>query len=191
MQLLRKNEVRNNFRDFWFKRCPSNHFHFSRKEKRKLIKKIKRKKIRQKLAQIRDETELVDQDEIESDIKDENLQWIKREKLQEIEGQKLHAEETLIKTRGKEIARKKKFLEHHRKFVQEKENRRQIILTQLCLYLSGKSQLPHELSEPIQSHPDNNICSYFNMTGTCRNGDMCFRNHVRPAVSKVRKLKNV
>jgi hypothetical protein len=176
-----------------------------------LLKKFRRKKIRQKnaieqekqqqdtlkdpayLTSLAEQStlQLIKEQEWENQRLEDEKKFLEAERLAELkfkEKQKILEEQQ--KRTELEVQKRKEILEKHRKIVEEKEKRREQILSQISDYTQGIGELPEELLEPIITNPDQEMCNFFYKTGCCRFVDRCSKNHVRPGVSKIILIPN-
>lgn len=52
-------------------------------------------------------------------------------------------------------------------------------------YINCDGDVPIELLQNAETNPGKEICTFFMKTATCRFGNKCVRNHIRPRISKV------
>ncbi|CAO1349904.1 unnamed protein product [Diamesa hyperborea] len=181
----------------------------SHKEIRKQQKKLRRKKIRQKIA-ISRIAETIPSDDLEDQVRclekeqeDENerkwnhLQWedrerqsqlefsIKKNKIEQDELKAVEVERKLEESQELKAAQKRESYEKHKKFIIEMEAQRKHIFDQVQSYILGNSELPEEVRNPIASNPLKELCSIYQRTSCCQYGDRCSRNHLKPVVSRV------
>lgn len=130
--------------------------------------------------------ELQTEEEFEKQRIEDEQKYLECEKVAQIEFER---KQQLIKEREEKVEiekiKKREVLEKHRKIVDEKDKRRELILNQIHDYTHGEGELPEELNIPIATNPDQELCQFFKKTGCCRFSDKCLRNHVRPCVSRV------
>lgn len=183
---------------------------------RRLLKKMQRKRKRQRLAQIRDqEKEILESDPIYQAKQREQLalqlvrqelenethrvqeeRWLNNERLVQIkfseEQKRLQAADQARKDRLREE-------ENHRaKLRKEKEDRLtrerlafETYQQQIELYTSGmRDDIPDLLHHSAETNPGRETCGFFSKTSVCRFGDSCVKNHVKPGISKILLLRN-
>lgn len=131
--------------------------------------------------------ELMEEEESERQRNEDERKFVEAEKRVQEEFER---KQKILKDKQEKIEleqkKKRELLEKHRKIVEVKDTRRELILTQIHEYTQGIGELPEELNNPIVTNPDQEICQFFKKTGCCRFSDKCLRNHIRPCVSKVR-----
>lgn len=171
-----------------------------------MIKKFRRKKIRKQLAKEQEKQqqeklkdsayltwlaeqstlELLQEQEWESEALQNEKKFLESERLaqEKLKERQRYLEEQERRAK-EEIQKKREILEKHREIVDEKDKRREQILSQIADYILGKSELPDELKEPIITNPGQEMCNFFLKTGCCRFGDRCLKNHIRPGVSNI------
>ncbi|KAL5279903.1 ZRSR2 family protein [Megaselia abdita] len=183
----------------------------SHKQWRKEVKKLRRKKIRQKEAQTKpmilediplpDSDDSIEPEDSEQRLLGEEL-WLRREliaqkvfreqkrKKEEIEAvkkaekDKIQREFELREQRYQDKINEKKRLE------EEAQREWDIVQEQLTNFLENKGRVPEKLLVPLESNPGKEECSFFLKTNCCRHDLKCLRNHKRPQISKVLLLKN-
>lgn len=175
---------------------------------RKQQKKLRRKKIRQKIAKSRiDESVAIDvsgevkslkkEQEAENESKWNHFQWVERERLSQLEfsQKKLQIEKDQLKvvedgrklkqSRELKAVQKQESYEKYKKFFVEMENQRKQIFDQVQSYILGNAELPEQIMNTIASNPNKEICSVYQRTSCCQYGDRCSRNHLKPVMSRV------
>jgi U2 small nuclear ribonucleoprotein auxiliary factor 35 kDa subunit-related protein len=180
---------------------------------RKEAKKLRRKKIRQRLAIKRErfaiEIEIAkcsdgDNTEDEARVSEYNhKKWLEREaeaqrifakakrkqeedeRAKELERQRIKAEYDAEIKRQKDVADAKK------RAVKEEQERARRLMEELNEYVQGNSEiLPVELTMASESNPGRDLCHFFTKTGVCRFGMSCSKNHIRPGVSRTLLVAN-
>jgi U2 small nuclear ribonucleoprotein auxiliary factor 35 kDa subunit-related protein len=183
---------------------------------RKKAKKFRRQKNRQRLAIQRDrlaakngmtecsDEEQSDDTEEEARINEENhKKWLAREaeaqkvfekarrKQEEAERAK-ELERLRIKAEyDAEIQRQKDVADAKKRAIKEDQERNKRLFEQLSDYVQGNSELlPVELTMASETNPGRDLCHFFTKTGTCRFGNACSKNHIRPGVSRTLLVGN-
>ncbi|XP_044748141.1 U2 small nuclear ribonucleoprotein auxiliary factor 35 kDa subunit-related protein 1 [Coccinella septempunctata] len=195
-------------------------------EWRRIAKKLRRKRIRQKNAQERDQLEEKVRLEVESspsyrvrlenEEKAELLQlqeekrihdeqeanWLEREKIAQKEWRELQNKlELLKKERAIQNARIREEWEQEKKKLKEAEDakkreieeelkRQEKLQEEINHFIEFGGSIPEHLKIDLQTNPGKIVCPFFNKTSTCRFGDVCSRNHIRPGISKILLIPN-
>ncbi|CAH1961449.1 unnamed protein product [Acanthoscelides obtectus] len=189
------------------------------KEWRKLAKKLRRKRIRQKNAKLRDEKELQElhlreknpayQSWLQHKEKEEALriteearisekneiQWRKNEKEAQIKFKEYQEIQRIAREeREKQNEKIRKEWEQEQKRFEEKKEKERIEKERLNekveYFLENGGDTPEHLKISMQTNPNKEVCTFFQKTGACRFGDACSRNHIKPGISRVLLIQN-
>lgn len=178
----------------------------SHKEWRKLVKKLRRKRIRQKEASSRlpedssPEIE-ISKEEVEKRELDEEL-WLRRELLAQKLFREQKAKQEAIEKARKAVRDKiqKEFEEREKKYQakidekkrleEEAQNEWEIVQEQLTNFLENNGPVPKKLLVEVESNPGKEECIFFTKTNCCRHEIQCQRNHKRPQISRILLLKH-
>ncbi|KAK9870892.1 hypothetical protein WA026_009848 [Henosepilachna vigintioctopunctata] len=83
-----------------------------------------------------------------------------------------------------EKKRMKDLEESKKKEIEEKARQQEQLKNQIDSFIANGGQIPDQLNVIFESNPGKTTCPFFSKTSTCRFGDLCSRNHVRPGISK-------
>lgn len=102
-----------------------------------------------------------------------------REKAKELQRQKIKdeflAEQKRIEALKEEKERK----------IRENQRQQELLFKSIDDYIEGRISLPEELREMANTNPGKPICGFFEKTGTCRFGNKCSKNHIRPKIGRI------
>ncbi|XP_046887318.1 U2 small nuclear ribonucleoprotein auxiliary factor 35 kDa subunit-related protein 2 [Hypomesus transpacificus] len=179
----------------------------SQKQRKALLKKERRSRKRQALAEARlsgqgdghhapEEEEEEDNDR-DTDTERQHQEWLKRELLAQQEFRlQMEREDTARKKQEEEERRiKEEWEAEQRKEQEEKEHKQQQkqdreeavrkMLDQAESQLAAENGAPWMNAEPpdFGTEKDRDNCPFFIKTGACRFGDRCSRKHVHPESS--------
>lgn len=181
------------------------------KQWRKEVKKLRRKRIRQKeakrqpripetLSPPEPDPTIIKQAEEKRDFQEEL--WLRREliaqKVFREQKKKREAIDAIKKAEKDNI--QKEFEERERKYQvkidekkkleEEAQRQWEIVQDQLTNFIENNGKVPEKLLVPFESNPGKDECMFFTKTNCCRHDVRCLRNHKRPQISKVLLLRN-
>uniref|UniRef100_A0A336MUR7 CSON005512 protein n=1 Tax=Culicoides sonorensis TaxID=179676 RepID=A0A336MUR7_CULSO len=187
-----------------------------RKVYRKLLKKMQRKRRRQKLAILRSkEEEELENDPLYQAQKREQLalelarqeleeemhriqeeKWLENERNAQLKFAEERARIQLLQNSYKEKEKQEILLREKLKKQKEDRIARENLafesyLEQIELYISGvRENIPDLLNNSIESKPGRDICGFYAKTSVCRFMDSCAKNHIKPGISKILLLRH-
>nr|XP_022918721.1 U2 small nuclear ribonucleoprotein auxiliary factor 35 kDa subunit-related protein 2 [Onthophagus taurus] len=127
--------------------------------------------------------------------KEENEKWLRAEaegkKKWEFLSRKLanareerSRQQALIKAEWEAERQKLKEIEEQKlKELEEKIARDKVLREEIDHYIENGGELPEQFVGSLETNPNKELCPFFKKTATCRFGDGCSRNHIRPKIS--------
>lgn len=134
--------------------------------------------------------------------KEQEKQWLQREeeaqkqwkelqkRLEKIKEDRAKQNEKIRMEWEAEQAKIKQQIELKEKEEALKKEQRQKLEQRIEEFLQHGGDIPEELLTPLETNPNKPVCQFFKKTGSCRFGDLCSRNHIRPGVSRVLLIPN-
>lgn len=181
------------------------------KQWRKEVKKLRRKRIRQKEAKSKprepDTPPSPEPDPTLTKLAEEKREfqeelWLRREliaqKLFREQKKKREAIDAIKKAERDKIQREfeereRKYqakIDEKKKLEEEAQRQWEIVQYELTNFLENNGEVPEKLLVPFESNPGKEECMFFSKTNCCRHDVRCLRNHKRPQISKVLLLRN-